>query len=570
MSGLPNHFYDLVLACLYGLADEEQAAELSALLEKDAGARQEYIDFLCMYAQLHRRKGACLFVEPSTDETLLNEYAWKVLAEEEKRAEAVLVERFAEEPVPAAAGGREGSRRAPVSKLSIYSLILSTAALIFLIAYAYLSPHRGEAASVGRLSRTADAVWQGVSGHNMAEGCEVYPGPLKLVKGLAEITLETGARVVLEGPCSVTVETPLQVYLAEGRLSALVKGGSKQAFVVRSPTASVVDYGTEFGVFVKPDGQTEAYVYEGMVQMRDSSDPVRFSKSMLLKKGQSAVSDGQGRLSDLPVNPYHFVRAGDMEVFEQARNIGGYYRWRSWVYRVHREDSSLAAHYFFERDGGDEDCLINAAGKGRAASGRFGDAGRNKPSWVPGRWPQKEGVRFERGRNQAIVIPAEPSLSFVQPLTISTWVYFPEKGRWGGHLISCREKHRINYQFSLFDDKYVYQYQQNRFEFRQYNGAGKAGFYSQVFVPQDGMWYHFAMVFDGRELRFYVNGELFQAAPYAGMDKAAPAEIVLGAMKIDGYVLPEGDFDGVVDELMLFRRCLSGAEIRDIYENGKP
>lgn len=41
-------------------------------------------------------------------------------------------------------------------------------------------------------------------------------------------------------------------------------------------------------------------------------------------------------------------------------------------------------------------------------------------------------------------------------------------------------------------------------------------------------------------------------------------------MKIDGYVLPEEDFDGVVDELMLFRRCLSGAEIRDIYENGKP
>lgn len=40
--------------------------------------------------------------------------------------------------------------------------------------------------------------------------------------------------------------------------------------------------------------------------------------------------------------------------------------------------------------------------------------------------------------------------------------------------------------------------------------------YSQVFVPQDGMWYHFAMVFDGREVRFYVNGELFQGGSGCG------------------------------------------------------
>jgi hypothetical protein len=45
----------------------------------------------------------------------------------------------------------------------------------------------------------------------------------------------------------------------------------------------------------------------------------------------------------------------------------------------------------------------------------------------------------------------------------------------------------------------------------------------------------------------------------------------MGAMKIEGrYVLAKGDFDGIVDELMIFSRCLNETEIQTIYETGKP
>ncbi|HOK67695.1 MAG TPA: hypothetical protein PLV55_12915, partial [Anaerohalosphaeraceae bacterium] len=63
---------------------------------------------------------------------------------------------------------------------------------------------------------------------------------------------------------------------------------------------------------------------------------MKFAKSMLLKAGQGAAADEQGRLAAKAVNPYHFVRPSEAEVFEQASKIGGYYRWRSWVYRLHR------------------------------------------------------------------------------------------------------------------------------------------------------------------------------------------------------------------------------------------
>lgn len=569
MTGLADNFYDLVLAGLYGLASEEQESALSSLLESSSEARREYIDFLCMYAHLHRRKGASLFLEGSPDDSLLNENMWQILAEEEKRAEAVWVERPAEEPSATAATVPTLPARTRVSKLSIYSLLVSTAALIFLVAYAHLSPLRKGGTPVGRLTRTVNAVWRDASGH-IADGCQLHPGPMHLARGLAQIILEGGASVLVEGPSTFTLETPTQVYLQEGRLVASMKGTGKQAFVVRSPMASLVDYGTEFGVHVKSDGQTETYVYEGSVQIRDSSDPVKFTKSIFLKAGQGATADKQGQLTAKAVNPYHFVRSSQMEVFEQASKLGGYYRWRAWVYRLHREDPTLAAHYFFERDTANPDLLPNAAGGGQLSAGVFGDTGRQRPTWVSGRWPQKEAVRFERGKKQVILVNPQDGLSFGYPLTISTWVYFPDHQQWGGHLVSCREKYRVLYQFSLFDDRYVYTYQRNRFEFLQYDGAEKTGFYSQPFVPQSGVWYHFAVVYDSRQINVYVNGNLFQTAPFEGQTKAGPAEIILGSMKINDYVLPEGDFDGVVDELMIFRRCLSAGEIRDLYENGKP
>lgn len=565
MNPIPDELYDLILSSLYGIADETQESRLVQILEKDPQARKLYVDFLMLYAHLHRRKGACLFLEETAD-SILNENAWQILAEQEKTAEAVPVEKPAAEPPPQPAPKVVVQTR--VSKLSIYSLILSSAALIFLIAYAHLSPI-AKAPLVGRLTRTVQAQWQDASGQ-ISQGCDLYAGPMNLLKGYAEITFDTGATVVIQAPSQFTLESAQQMYLQEGRMVASMKGGAKQAFVVRSPTACVVDYGTEFGVAVNEDGRTETYVYEGQVQIRDSSDPVKFMRSMLLKAGQGAVADTESRLVSQDVNPHGFIRTEELDSRQQAQRGSSYHQWKTWIYRLHR-DPSLAAHYFYERVKGDPDRLVNYAFPNQKSSqGIFGDQNREKPCWTTGRWPQKEGVLFERGKHQTIVIPPDPSLSFYSPLTLSAWVYFPSAEQWGGHLISCRENQQINYQFSLFDKNYVYDYQKNRFEFRQYDGSGKAGLYSQPFIPAAAAWYHFALVYDGNEIRFYVNGSLFQAVSYKGRSEASPAEIVLGAVKIDGYVLEEGDFNGIVDELLIFKRCLSESEILDIYENGKP
>ena len=96
----------------------------------------------------------------------------------------------------------------------------------------------------------------------------VFPwGRSSLASGLMEITYDTGAKVILQGPVTYSVETN-GGYLAVGKLTGkLEKKGqvrgqgsaerstirislSLNPFVIHTPTATVTDLGTEFGVEV--------------------------------------------------------------------------------------------------------------------------------------------------------------------------------------------------------------------------------------------------------------------------------------------------------------------------------
>jgi hypothetical protein len=140
-----------------------------------------------------------------------------------------------------------------------------------------------------------------------------------LASGLMEITYDSGARVILQGPCSYQVESGSSGYLAVGKMTARIKkkgeGGSEKAedrqptehlaakspvegassalFSVRTPTATVTDLGTEFGVEVDKAGCSKTYVCEGTVEMRAVGS--RTAQTVLLKADESARVDvGKG------------------------------------------------------------------------------------------------------------------------------------------------------------------------------------------------------------------------------------------------------------------------------------
>jgi hypothetical protein len=90
---------------------------------------------------------------------------------------------------------------------------------------------------------------------------------LKLKEGLIQLTFGTGAKVVVEGPSDFLVSAPGQATLEQGKIAAIVPR-SGRGYTILTPTAEVVDLGTEFGVEVDDAGTSEVHVFDGDVVAR--------------------------------------------------------------------------------------------------------------------------------------------------------------------------------------------------------------------------------------------------------------------------------------------------------------
>jgi hypothetical protein len=111
--------------------------------------------------------------------------------------------------------------------------------------------------------------------------------------------------------------------------------------------------------------------------------------------------------------------------------------------------------------------------------------------------------------------------------------------------------------------------------FLQYSGADQRWAMSFVGVralgpvkPEAGRWYHLTGVRDSvkGELRLYVDGEPAGRAS-ACLSQAAPVgNTVIGRGKFGGNLVDH--LDGTVDQVHLYDRALSDAEIKELYDSG--
>jgi len=164
-----------------------------------------------------------------------------------------------------------------------------------------------------------------------------------LDSGLVEITFSSGAKVILQGPATFEVE-PNGGFLSFGKLTGVFEKGAESSqqtsrvadskgvsrllssvigsnsdagapnvspFFVRTPTATIVDLGTEFGIDVDRNGRTASYVFRGAVKVysRLAADDVEDS---IVKEGESVHVSPNGdeapTISRANVDPKQFTR----------------------------------------------------------------------------------------------------------------------------------------------------------------------------------------------------------------------------------------------------------------------
>ena len=164
--------------------------------------------------------------------------------------------------------------------------------------------------------------------------------------------------------------------------------------------------------------------------------------------------------------------------------------------------------------------------------------------------------------NGWIVVPDSPTLHAGQELTCAAWVQptgltdgTPSPG-----ILSKRQAYAVNVAFTLFlwtDNQAFVDVEADRF-------------HSDGVFAND-QWYHVAFVYDGHEAaplrtRIYVDGVLDSVHASASSSLAPNTEDI----QVGG--LPGGGepFVGKLDEVAIWTRALSAAEIASVYEAGLP
>ena len=143
---------------------------------------------------------------------------------------------------------------------------------------------------VGKITGMVDCNWADPQTATI-DGANVLLGrKYALSSGLMEITYDTGAKVILQGPVTYEVKSRNSGFLPVGKLTGKMEVETAKGFAIRTPTATVTDLGTEFGVEVSKEGNTTSHVFRGsvLVQMV-SADGTADGEGHMMYANQSAL-----------------------------------------------------------------------------------------------------------------------------------------------------------------------------------------------------------------------------------------------------------------------------------------
>ncbi len=434
-----------------------------------------------------------------------------------------------------------------------------------------------------RITRIFDARWS--DGETpLTSGAELQEGRLyHLTHGLVELQMASSANVVVAAPARFEVTGANRLELLEGRLTADVPASARY-FTVETPTAEVIDFGTEFNVHVTDAGASTTEVLTGKVQLYErprGQTPNTPSRFVELAAGWAGQVSAHGKLDDevRPVAVDHLSLRQELDARELARQGSRYHQWL--VYSMNlRRDPDLVLYYPFDDSRRNGPLVINQA---RATYGRLnGQMGDSRidlyaPTRRTGRWSRKGGVSLSREsefRVSGIVVPHDPLLDIDGAMTIATWFRSTHDGG-GGTVVSKRDSplKEMNYQFSVFADGHLHG---PRLQF----GTGWESsddvpgkfVYSPKTEPLEYGWHLAVVTVDGNTARFYLDGQLIHETITPSVLTPCGGDLLIGS---DPYLMVESQraregFVGQMDELAIFRRALDADEIESMYRAGMP
>lgn len=399
-------------------------------------------------------------------------------------------------------------------------------------------------------------------------GCETPTNPASvavgrefvLTSGLMEITYLTGAKVILQGPVTYRVDSFNSGVLSVGKLTGVVDAKTAVGFLVRTPTATITDLGTEFGVDVDKSGATRAHVFRGSVRL----DPVGAESGdqgrRVLRGNESAevvkVGDhGMAVIRRIALNSEEFVRPSQFLQLAENGKYDPFQQWQAYSNGL-RNDPSLLAYYDFQLAAGQPSVLRNVASN----ADRSRDGTVLQANWTDGRFAGKHAILFQDQNDYArLKLPQT-----VDDLSLAAWVSVRPATEGpltlGGLLMSESLDHSGQMHWKIDSNGCIHFVQFGI----KHNTDSRTWMSRSVRTQlQKQPWNHLAVTVDrSARARFYVNGELVDDIA-AGDREQIP--FCIGAARIGVW-----KFNGRIDEMAVFGRVLTPEEIAAMYRRGNP
>jgi hypothetical protein len=467
-------------------------------------------------------------------------------------------------------------------------------------------------AAVGRITGMVDCVCesgqrsaisgqqlQSTSHYPLATNHSVALGDrFALKSGLLEITYDSGAKVILQGPVTYEVESPTGGYLSVGKLTAKLEKRSAVSgqrlvaakseissprslatspspnpqslipnplFAVRTPTAIVTDLGTEFAVEVDPLGSTTSHVFVGRVKMQsallaegtqdhailiEASESAHAEKTSADSSGQSIVvrrvsAPASGFIRAMPSKASTIPSPDDYAKLVLSLQPVVYYR-------MEPTDDAQGRDAVFDSASGRHGTLgfSNAFGGSPYTTGHVGHA-----------------LRFRGAMAGDHVTAAHYPPSATGRLAASAWVKATVRETWGAVAATWGRKPTGQFFLGFYRD----------------TGQMAAGLIQQdgreVWASPSnstesfsyGQWQHVAFSTDGTTLRLYLNGVEVGSCRHDGLlQKPAAAKLTIGCA-IDDEASTDTDeryfchWSGRIDELAVFNHPLTADQVMALY-----